>query len=353
MHAHTVEKHPTVAFLLSLLPGVGHLYLGKYVRTLLYGGAAIAPLALFVLFTLAEGFETEAFIVAAAAAFFVWCVNMIDMAITLTLRRSTPAALAPAPTPRRDRTTAALLSLLPGVGHIYLGRSRTGLTLLLATFASMVVPFGAALVLGAETLLLGWLAVPALVVYAAIDAVDRATRNEFESWRAEEELDPWFAPGADGRRPVVACFLSIVPGVGHLYIGSLFVGLRLLGASLLLLFLKQEMGLNLAVYAMPVVWGWAFFDVLRRVSPNGWSAVAREGEPPFWTASAARWSGAALIVLGAYLLFDRIAVPTLLDWLPNAPWAYGYRRWAEPMFAALLFFGIGFDLLRGRSRSAM
>jgi len=352
MHAHTVEKHPTVAFLLSLLPGVGHLYLGKYVRTLLYGGAAIAPLALFVLFTLAEGFETEAFIVAAAAAFLVWCVNLLDMAITLTLRRSDPAAMAPAPSPRRDRTTAALLSLLPGVGHIYLGRSRTGLTLLLAAVAGAVVPFAAAIVLGAETLLLGWLAVPALVVYAAIDAVDRASRLELEAWREEEELDPWFAAGSDGRRPIVALFLSIVPGVGHLYVGSLVAGLRLLGAALLLLLLKQEIGLNLAAYAMPVVWGWAFFDVLRRVSPNGWGAVDRADAPPLWAASAARWTGAALIVLGAYLLFDRIAVPAALERLPDASWAYGYRRWAEPMFAALLFFGIGFDLLRGRSRTA-
>ncbi len=361
MHAHTVEKHPAVAFLLSIFPGVGHLYLGNYVRTLLYGGAALAPLGLFVLYSIMDGFHIEAFTLAAVAVFFVWCVNLVDMAITLSVRKpyvasQTPYASdsAPLASPRRSRTTAALLSLLPGAGHLYLGRSRTGLTLLLAAIAGTIVPFAAALILREEALLLGWFAIPALVVYAAVDAVDRANRAEPDGWAAGEELDAWFVPGADGRRPVIACFLSLVPGIGHLYLGSLFEGLRLFGAMLLLLFLQQEMGLDLAVYALPLLWCWAFFDVLRRVAPNGIAdvfAASGDVDRPLWASSAKRWMGAGLIVLGVYLLFDRIAVPALLEWLPHDSWAYAYRRWAEPMFAALLFLGIGFDLLRGRSRS--
>ncbi|WP_309119506.1 hypothetical protein [Paenibacillus sp.] len=351
MHAHTVEKHPTVAFLLSLIPGVGHLYLGKYIRTLLYGGAAAAPLALLVLFTLAEGFAIEAFSLAAVAVFFVWCVNMIDMAITLTLRKPyAPSGLPEAPSPRRDRTIATMLSLLPGIGHIYLGRSRRGLTLLLAAAACGIVPLLAALALGEETMLLGWFAVPALVAFAAIDAAEAAKRSEYDALRPEDDFDAWFVPGSDGRRPVVALFLSLVPGVGHLYLGSLFAGLRQLGALLLLLFLKREYGIDLAVYALPLLWCWAFFDVLRRVSPGGFGGLDAD-EPPVWSSAVTRWAGIGLIVLGGYVAFDRIVVSAALEWLPNAEWLFRYRRWAEPMLIAGLFLGVGLELLRGRHRS--
>jgi len=349
MHTVEVEKHPTVAFLLSLFPGVGHLYLGKYVRTLLYGGAALVPLALLALYTFAEGPDFEAFFVAAVAVFLVWCVNLIDMAVTLTVRKPYAVGIAPS-SPRRERTIAALLSLLPGVGHLYLGDSRKGLALFVGALGGAVVPVAAAVALREETLLLGWLAVPALIALAAIDAVERANRTDRgDGWTVSLDEDAWFRPDADGRRPVVACFLSAVPGVGHFYLGAPTAGLRLLGALLALLYLRAEFGLNIAVYLVPLLWCWAFFDVASRVAPGGWRT--QDADPPLLSTAGRRWVGAALIALGVYAAFDRVVVEAALTWLPNASWLYEYRRWAEPMFAAAVFFGIGIDLLRGRSRS--
>lgn len=379
MHTVEAEKHPVAAFALALLPGMGHLYLGKYVRTLLYAGGASVPAAIFILFTIMEGrIVGEAFLLTAFAVFIVWAVNLLDMAITLSMRRpnvlrqrqdalsagamqgdwasaapmeqpwSAPTNASPARPPAHLRTTAALLSLIPGAGHLHLGRTRRGLLLLFAALAALIGTPVAAILLGSKALLLGWLALPALVAYAAFDAVDSANAA-LRGDRTHGDEDEWTGgKTADGRYPELAVFLSLIPGVGHMYLGFVVPGVRLLAIAMMLLYVGSEYRIDLALYALPVLWCWSFFDAQRLASAAQGYGAADSHEA--FSGLAHRWAGYAIIAVGCYIAFDRIALAALTSWFPALGWLYALRSWSEPAAASLLFIGVGLDLLRSRKR---
>jgi len=309
----TYDKQPAVAMLLAIIPGVGHLYWGQYIKTLLYGGAALTPPALFAAVTLFEGrIITELFFLALLGIIVVWCVNMADMALTLS-RRSAAAPGAPsnADTAQRDRALATALSLIPGAGHAFAGAPRRGQLYFAGALAALAAPLAAAMAFDEPALLLLWLAVPALMLAAADDAAEALRRKELFGELAADEAaaEPWFAPAANGGRPAVALLLSVVPGAGHVYLGDTGKGLRLLCAALLLLYAKMELHLSIAAFAFPALWAFALADLRQRVF--GSMPREAEGDVLQLTPASKRWAGAALVAIGLYMAFDRIALEAL------------------------------------------
>lgn len=344
------ERTPTIAFLLAFVPGLGHLYLARWFRALLYGGGALFPFAAFALVTLlARDFRMELLLLAFAGSFFVWFVNMVDMALTLQLRRSRAAneTAAPYGFGAKERTSAggerALaigLSLLPGLGHVYVGRTPRGVALLLGALAALVGPFALALALREPVVLLGWIAAPMLVAFAMTDAAALLERRERgEPIAIDPTIDPWFAPWPNGKRPIVAAALSAAPGLGHLYAGATARGMQLLGTFLLLLFLIDATRLSMIHYALPMLWAYAFFDALR----------GGAGAAPTGSARMNRWMGVALMGIGAYALLNDVLLQAFAVWFPEWPWHRWTQLWFEPMLGAAALIGFGWLLWNGRN----
>ena len=86
------NKSSLVAFLLSFLPGVGHLYMNRLFRGLLYGGGFFGSLFLIFMGVAIFHASDEFLILLALLAALTWVVNMMDMIIFL-LRSTVPIAL--------------------------------------------------------------------------------------------------------------------------------------------------------------------------------------------------------------------------------------------------------------------
>ncbi|MDT2192489.1 hypothetical protein [Paenibacillus larvae] len=76
--------------LLSFIPGLGHLYLKRYIRAFFYAGGFFGPLGLLFLAIISHSHisDTIAVFLLFCAA-FIWFINLIDMVITIATR---PAA---------------------------------------------------------------------------------------------------------------------------------------------------------------------------------------------------------------------------------------------------------------------
>ena len=114
-----MNKSPILAFFLALIPGFGHMYLGKKFRGFLYGAAFLAPLMFGFLVAVMGGISHTLFLVHIAISGLVFGINMLDMIMTLLLsKESKPEEEKPV---QNDRFFTILLSFIPGVGHFHLG----------------------------------------------------------------------------------------------------------------------------------------------------------------------------------------------------------------------------------------
>ena len=134
--------------------------------------------------------------------------------------------------------------------------------------------------------------------------------------------------------------LSVLPGVGHLYLGWLRRGLLFMLAFFLTIFLMDWVELSLFTFLLPVIWFYSLFDALQ----------CYDREPPkpaeeqiTWNFEKQRMVGIALIVIGGLILINKLAVPLLLEYL-----SYRTLRLITSALVALLFIAGGIRLAWGK-----
>jgi hypothetical protein len=135
--------------------------------------------------------------------------------------------------------------------------------------------------------------------------------------------------------------LSVVPGLGHFYLGWMERGLQFMVAFFLSIFLISWLNLSLFGLLLPIIWFYSLFDALmhlsyghpERTAPSPWS----------WLVEKQRWVGIGLISLGALLLINRMVIPMLQIYLD-----YQTVRMISTAAVALLFIAGGIRLALGR-----
>ncbi len=209
------NKNPMVAFILSFIPGLGHLYLGRLIKALLYGGGFFGSLLLLVVMVAVRihrlfGYNEIPYFFMLFVAFVIWAVNMIDMIRTLlgrpqpplpeswggggsdphgsTQTGNTSSVWGPSPASASqadDRFVTMLLSFVPGLGHFQLGLMQRGLAFLLTFFGlTIMIIFVTALTNRGEFMVfLGVL--PIIWLYCMFDCVQHLNRKQ----RGEELID--------------------------------------------------------------------------------------------------------------------------------------------------------------------
>lgn len=71
----------------------------------------------------------------------------------------------------------------------------------------------------------------------------------------------------DGKKgKVIATFLSIVPGAGHMYLGLQKRGLQLMIAFFACIYILDVLRLSLFLFLVPILWFYSFFDALQLIS---------------------------------------------------------------------------------------
>ncbi len=148
-----------------------------------------------------------------------------------------------------------------------------------------------------------------------------------------QELEQAFTDG--GRSSAWAGILSLIPGLGHMYLGQLDKGLGIMAGFLLIVLLNNFLRFNFAFVAVPLLWFYSVFDTLAQLPmlKEGKSSTATTETPP----AAGRWlamPGRG----GILLLVERLLIPFMDPQLV---------QYLQPLVLALVLITVGVRLLFG------
>lgn len=364
------NKSPLVAFLLSLLPGFGHLYIGRVFRFIVYAGGFFGPLALLFFIMVSGGYADDAFVVFLLMfAGLMGLVNMLDMLITIaggknrafhptsaTMERDEYGKLHYVYDPlevkeQSEKSKLMMLSMIPGLGHMYMGLITRGITLMILFVGVFGITLFIGLILGTPSIFVLWLALPIIWIYGMFDALALlASRQKGEEINDQSLFSNMESYMADGRKNrVTAIALSIFPGAGHLYLGLQQRGLQLMGIFLISIFIMDQLRLTIFLFLLPLLWCYAFFDIMSQL--RRWEKDELKDEPfvamfiPYQ-----RWIGIGLLVVGIYYLFDKIALRLIEIKFPNWMREYYELKYMLPtVVISFVMIVLGMKLLFGTS----
>ncbi|MCR8658897.1 hypothetical protein [Paenibacillus endoradicis] len=364
------NKSPLVAFLLSLLPGFGHLYIGRVFRFIVYAGGFFGPLGLLFIISIFDGYvDGESFALAAIFSGLFGVINMLDMLITIaggkhrafqpasaTMERDEYGQLRYVYDPlevkeQSEKTKVMMMSIIPGLGHMYMGLLTRGITLMVLFVGVFGVTLFLGIVLDTLSILILWLALPIIWIYGMFDALALlASRQKGEEINDESLFSNMESYMADGRKNrVTAIGLSIFPGAGHLYLGLQQRGLQLMGSFLVSIFIMDQLHLTIFLFLLPLLWCYAFFDIMFQL--RRWEQDELKDEPfvamfiPYQ-----RWIGIGLLVVGIYYLFDKIASRLIEIKFPEWSREYYELKYMLPTAViAFVMIVLGMKLLFGTS----
>lgn len=348
-----MNKSPILAFFLALIPGFGHMYLGKRGKGFLY---TIAFFALFFLgfLTLLMGGELLLFLIGLSG--IVWGVNVLDMVITLLTSsektgRATENDTQQTDLEQNERFFTILLSFIPGVGHFHLGLNQRGLTFLTGFLGIGIMVLFVTVMTETFGFMVFLLILPIIWIYSLFDVIQLMKQKEngepLEDRTIMEDLDRFREGGRKSK--VLATLLGIFPGAGHMYMGLQRRGLQLMVAFLLSIYVLDVLRLSLFLFLIPIIWFYSFFDTLQQGSRMEREEVEDTPIVKHFM-NHQRWFGILLVFLGIFFIVDRIVVPILsnrYEQIFSIDFRFYYNQYFQLIIVSLLFIGGGIRLLAG------
>lgn len=176
-----MNKNPFLALVLGLIPGLGHLYLKRFGRFILYSGGSLFLFIFAAFCTIALGERDIAFLSLFLLA-MLWVINLIDLIFTI-INQSKKQAAGQFTESSKDseRFYIILLSIIPGLGHFQLGLMQRGLTFLVACtgIGSMII--FVALLTSQGSFLIFLVTLPVLWIYNFFDVVQQLQKKNAAS----------------------------------------------------------------------------------------------------------------------------------------------------------------------------
>ncbi|MBA2942497.1 hypothetical protein HZF08_29920 [Paenibacillus sp. CGMCC 1.16610] len=370
------NKSSIVAFLLSFIPGAGHLYMNRVVRAILYGAGFFGPL--FLMFVGAAFFhmrDDDILIPLFLFALFVAVINMIDMIVYLLRYQPYPGPQygpqygphgspygaeppydhAPAwePNPyavhaasQQERTRVMLLSFIPGLGHFQLGLMQRGLTAMVSFFGVAVLVFFITMMTNNDSFVAFLLAMPVLWFYTMFDALKQQERKQDGLPLIDRSLFDDFHFGDDSGRKnrTLATIIAIFPGAAHLYLSMNKRGIQLMAIFLFSIYVLDVLRLSLFFFLIPILWFFSFFDGLQSISKYENGTLVDKPIVENWSAYH-RSIGFVLILLGGYYVFKEVIVQFLYQVFPHANYMYWLNNFGQTLIVAVILIGGGIKLL--------
>lgn len=132
-------------------------------------------------------------------------------------------------------------------------------------------------------------------------------------------------------------FFSCVPGAGHMYLGLMNQGIRLMTGFFLAVFLMGWLNIGFIGFILPVLWCYSVFGAYHLYQAGEVKDIDSTAIFPF-IMDHSKWIGWGLILFGIVIIAERIL-------LPHISWEIqGYLRTG---LVAVLFILGGIQLLRG------
>jgi hypothetical protein len=350
-----MRKSGVSAFFLGFIPGMGHLYLSKMVRGIMYPIAFLCPLIISFLVAVVEN-DVEFLVPGFAISFVVWVITMLDLVITINIyvkkhpnRADTTLSGEAISIPNDAYSTKTImLSLIPGLGHMHLNLMYRGLTFMMGFFGILTMIFFIALLTGMAGFLVFLGALPIIWIYSLFDAIQLLHRKN----RGEQLVDKSILEELDDHREqgkkskMLATLLSVFPGAGHLYLGLQKRGIQLMAAFLFSIYILDVLHLSLFLFLIPILWFYSFFDALQQISKQA-KGEAQDVPIVDWFINHQRWVGIGLLALGGFYIMDQVAIPILYDYFPQYRLNVLYDRYFQTTLVSILLVAGGVFLLRG------
>lgn len=359
-------KNPIVAFLLAFFPGGGLFYIGKRGRGFIYGAAVFGLAFLSIMFS-SRIYYDEMVILIVFSGFLIYCISVIDTFITTSkyLKLQVPSSMATesptgeamlVKTVESERFYTIVLSFIPGLGHIQLGLMYRGITLLTSFLGlGIMILFVTFLTQRSEFLL--FLAImPVIWVYGFFDVMQQFSKKQ----NGEELIDQTILQDFEKNREegkkskVIATFLSVFPGAGHLYLGLQQRGIQLMAAFLFSIFILNELRLGIFLFLIPIIWFYSFFDGLQKASKAGEEEELQDSPVIAYLINYQKWIGIGLLLLGVYYLVVNILLPILSpiirEWIDIDLQFLFYHYFQTGLVCFILIIG-GIKLLLGNKKN--
>ncbi len=258
---------------------------------------------------------------------------------------------------KKSKFLTFILSAIPGLGHIYLGYGTRGALF----FSAEIIALAVQIFLGQygrfENQIL---VILFLIVWlgAVVDSMILADKiNYAASSGAKNSSDedlPDYGQMAKQNKKMIAMFLSVIPGTGHMYLGLQRQGIQLMAAFFLTFFITDWLKLSVFLILAPIIWFYSLFDVMHKVSGdkpmvdedllrNHWFKASDSGSYGLsFLKNRDKVIGYGLIIIAIILIFNRLVFPMIGDKI-------GYEMKVNIQTAALaiLFLAGGIKLLLG------
>lgn len=257
---------------------------------------------------------------------------------------------------RKSKFVVFILSIIPGLSHIYLGLFYRGYIFMGAAVAAAAVVLGLCVLTHSDDPAILLLGLPVLWFVALIDSMTLADKVNQGRGTAGEGGDstspvPEYTDNkmSGQNRRIITCLLSVVPGAGHMFLGYQKLGLELMTLFFFCFFFIDWLRIGFFMFIIPVIWFYSMFDALHKASGDeapveeeSVSVLDLIGE------NRAKWSGSkllgyGLIGLGLLLIFDRIISPMI---------PYEIRNYIQTGIVALLFIAGGVRILIGGRKAS-
>ncbi len=255
---------------------------------------------------------------------------------------------------KKSKFLVFILSVIPGLSHVYLGLFYRGYIFMGAAAAAVAVVLGLCVLMGSDRPMILFLGLPVLWFVALIDSMTLTDRvNSRMTLNPGEEDGPEIGEVqtdnklSDQNRKIIVCLLSVVPGAGHMFMGYQKLGLELMTLFFFSFFFIDWLRIGFFMFIIPVIWFYSMFDALHKASgeitpveETGYSVFELIGENRY------RWSGSkmlgyGLIGIGLLLIFDRIVSPMI---------PYEIKNYIQTGIVAFLFIAGGIRILMGGRR---
>lgn len=266
---------------------------------------------------------------------------------------------------RKSKFLAFILSFIPGLGQIYLGFSARGAIFLLACFGVTFISF---FLKGFPSLyspeLLAFFGVPIIWFISMVDSMILADRinmkfynqpyqpNQYNNENTQNLYNEYSVPQPSledinkQNKKILALVLSIIPGVGHLYLGLQKQGIELMAAFFLSFFLSDWIRFSAFLIFVPIIWFYSLFDVFHKVSGNRdmtdddiLSITDILGNSSF-IRNKGRVFGYGLIIIGILVILNRVVFPNIELFL-----SYSIRNDIQTTLVAIILIFGGIKLI--------
>jgi len=352
-----MSKNPFLALIIGIIiPGFGHLYLGRNLRAFIYF-CSFFGLILLCLATRTGAKEVLAIVVV------IWFVNLTDLIVTLIERRTgsfntvvsggSSSDVQSGVDPslfnlQSERFYTMVSTVIPGLGHFQMGLMQRGLSFLISFFGLLTMIVFVSVVTHLNGLLVFLLALPVIWLYNLFDTIQLLHRKQAGEILQDRTIYGDFEESQESgkKSKTLAMILSVFPGAGHMYLGLQQRGLQLMAGFLFSFYILDALRLSIFLFMIPILWFYSMFDAMQQVSKHGAEEV-KDIPVIDWLKNHQKWIGIGLLALGVYYLFDQFVLGLIQRIFPEVQIYDWFHQYFQVFVVSTLLIAGGFRLLTG------